>query len=198
MKSVVPVLLTLLASPSLAEGTRSVDAHEHGVGTLNIAYDGAQIAMEFHAPGADIVGFEYEAKTQADVAAVEAAVASLSQPLELFAFPQNAGCTVTAAQAALEQEDADHAEHHEHEKHDEHAHEDEHDHEEHAEENHTEFHAEYALECKRPDLAQEIKFEYFSQFPNAVELEVQVVTSTGANAFEVVREDPELNLSSMF
>ena len=47
------------AVPVLAEETRQLDAHEHGVGALNIAFDQGRVAIEFHAPGADIVGFEY-------------------------------------------------------------------------------------------------------------------------------------------
>ena len=60
-------LLSLIAfavaatTPVFAEKTRQLDAHEHGVGQLDIAFDGKQISMELHAPGADIVSFEYAA-----------------------------------------------------------------------------------------------------------------------------------------
>lgn len=231
--------LAILAGTSfaVAESSRELSAHEHGVGALNIAIDGKKVAMEFHAPGADIVGFEYEASTAEDRAAIDGAVAILAKPLDLFVVPADAACSVTKASAALEIED-DHDEHdhddhaaadeHDHDKHEDHAHDDhddhdheehahedhdEHDHEEHAHEDHddhdhedhaeaeashTEFHAEYMLTCANPDALTGIDFAYFTTFPNALELEVQLVSSSGAKAFEVERDSPSLDLRGMF
>ena len=53
-----------------AEETRQVDKHEHGVGELNIAVEGSTIEFEFMIPGADIVGFEYVAKSDDDIAKI--------------------------------------------------------------------------------------------------------------------------------
>lgn len=185
---------TLLIFPTLAlaEETRQLDAHEHGVGELNIAIDGTTIAMEFHAPGADIVGFEYEAKSAEDRAAIDAGVAALAKPMDLFVLPAAAECTVVQASAALEAED-DHDDH----DHEEHAdHKDEH--EDHGAENHTEFHAEYELTCATPSAIDEITFAYFDVFENALEVEVQVVSASGATSFEVERDAPVLDLRGMF
>ena len=220
MRYSVPAAIALLASPVFAEGTRELDAHEHGVGELNIAVDGEAVAMEFHAPGADIVGFEYEAESAEDRAAIDAAVAVLARPLDLFVMPDAAECGVTEASAALESEDDhddhDHEEHAEGEDHDEHGHDDheehaeddghhEHDHDEHAHEehaeaggSHTEFLAEYVLTCGNPDALTSIEFAYFATFENARELEVQIVTPSGAQAFEVERDEPTLDLRGMF
>lgn len=190
MKQNLPILLSLLALPAFAEGTRELDSHEHGVGELNIAMEGKTIAMELHAPGADIVGFEYAATSDEDRAAIENAVATLAKPLDLFSFPDAAKCTVTRASAELEAEE-DHDEHAEHDDHGEH--------DDHAEEaSHTEFHAEYVLNCDNPDAISKIDFAYFEAFPNALELEVQIVSSAGAKAFEVERDAPTLDLRGMF
>ncbi|WP_298921768.1 DUF2796 domain-containing protein [uncultured Roseobacter sp.] len=204
MTRLVPTALIILtASAATADETRQLDAHEHGVGQLNIAFDGDQIAMELHAPGADIVGFEYTAESAEDRGLVDAAVATLARPLDLFALPAAAGCSVVQASASLESEEAndehgheDHAEHEEEgDDHAEHDHEDEH----HAEEDgHTEFHAEYLLNCANPAQATLIDFAYFDAFPNALELEVQVITDRGATAFEVERDAPVLDLRDMF
>jgi len=236
MKKAVSLIALIAACPALAEDKRALDAHEHGVGTLNIAVDGTTVAMAFEAPGADIVGFEYAAESDADLAAIDAAVATLSAPLDLFVMSEAAGCTVTAAEAALETEDDhgdeghddhdhdDHAEdgHDDHD-HDDHAEDghDEHDHDDHAKKDddehahddhghddhgdddhadhadqagHTEFHAEYTLNCDNPDALTEITFAYFDSFPNALEVEVQMITASGAQAFEVERDTPVLDL----
>jgi len=203
------LLLSMAATPALAEDTRQLDAHEHGVGQLDIAFDGQQIAMELHAPGADIVGFEYEATSAADRAAVDTAVATLARPLDLFVLPPRAACSVVQASAELEGED-DHGEEHndhdkDHEEHseDDHKHDHDHDHaqneEGHADEaGHTEFHAEYLLTCADTEAVSEITFAYFEMFPNALELEIQVISDTGATAFEVERASPTLDLRGIF
>ena len=214
MKRTLPLALALLASPAMAEDSRQLDAHEHGVGELNIAIDGNKVAMELHVPGADIVGFEYEAESTEDRASIDAAVATLARPLELFALPAAAQCSVVKASAGLESEDdhdahEDHGDEHDHDKehadehHDEHAHEhdDDHgdDHADHASEaGHTEFHAEYALNCGNPEALSEITFAYFDVFENARELDVQIVSASGAQAFEVLRDEPTLDLRGMF
>lgn len=227
MKRALPTILALIAAPAFADGNRALDAHEHGVGELNIAVDGETIAMEFHAPGADIVGFEYEATTADDRAAIDNAVAILAKPLDLFVAPAAAECSVVKAGAALESEDDhhDHGDHKDEDGHGEHAHEHDHDHEEHAEgekhdheehaerkhdhgdheheehasaESHTEFHAEYVLACANPGAFTNLEFAYFRTFENAREVEVQLVTSAGAKAFEVSREAPILDLRGAF
>ncbi|MFK7939098.1 MAG: DUF2796 domain-containing protein [Roseovarius sp.] len=219
MKYAASFVALVAAMPALAEDTRQLGAHEHGVGTLNIAIDGTTVAMAFQAPGADIVGFEYAAKSEADRAAVDAAVATLATPLDLFVMPAAAACSVTQASAALEMEDAhddhaghddhgDHADHAEHEEHAEHEHDHDHehghdqghdDHADHAKaEGHTEFHAEYTLACDTPEALTDIQFDYFTTFANAREVEVQIVTASGAQAFEVERDAPLLDLRSLY
>jgi hypothetical protein len=216
-KFVSAALVFLGASVVHAEDTRQLDAHEHGVGQLNIAIDATQIAIELHAPGADIVGFEYAAQSSEDCATVDDAVARLARPLDLFGFPEAAACGVVEARASLETEeghdDHDHAEHKE-EEHDHAAHKDEghdhaehkhddpdhgHEHADHAQETgHSEFHAEYLLTCADPAQATLITFAYFDAFPNARELEVQVITDRGATAAEVTKDAPVLDLRELF
>lgn len=197
------VVLAAFAGPALASENRQLGAHEHGVGHLNIAFDGQRIAIELHVPGADIVGFEYEAKSAEDRAKVDAAVATLARPLDLFVLPAAARCSVVQASAGLESEHGE--EHHEnhdgdhaHESHDEHKHND-HDRDEHAhEDGHTEFHAEYMLDCASPTEVENIEFAYFDAFPDAKKLEVQVITAAGASAFDVTHDAPSLDLRGMF
>ena len=126
-------LTAVVVTPAFAEEARQLNAHEHGVGQLDIAFDGDQIAMELHAPGADIVGFEYGAESAEDRAAVDAAVAALAKPLDLFVLTEAAGCSIVNASAGLESEE-------EHDAHDD-DHDDDHaanegSHDDHADEGH--------------------------------------------------------------
>lgn len=220
MRLIAMTVTAALCSPlALAEGKRDLGAHEHGVGSLNIAFDGDAVAIEFEAPGADIVGFEHPAESAEDRARVDAAIAALAKPLELFRLPDAAQCTLVAAEVELHgDEDAHHDEHGDHEHgdahHDEHAEahhdEDEHHedhaeahhdegehHEEHAEASHTEFHAEYRLACASPGAIDRIEFGYFEAFPNAEELEIQMISDKGSHGFEVERANPTLDLGGL-
>lgn len=184
---------TLACATALhASETRQLGAHEHGVGQLNIAVDGGQVAIEFHAPGADIVGFEYVASSDADRAAIADGVAALARPLDLFVLSAAAGCNVVRAAAELEA----------HEGHD-HGH-DAHDHDEHAHDayadgdSHAEFHAGYLLDCVSPNALSTVEFAYFDQFENAREVDVQILSDAGAIRFKVTRSEPVLDLRGMF
>jgi ABC-type Zn2+ transport system substrate-binding protein/surface adhesin len=112
---------------------------------------------------------------------------------------------VIQATAGLETEEDDHEGHdHDEHAHDDHADKDEHSHDEHAHEDHadeathTEFHAEYLLNCADPAALSEITFAYFDVFPNALEVEVQIISDAGATAYEVERDAPTLDLSGLF
>ncbi len=203
MRTLPVAILSLgLAAPVIAG--ENLDAHEHGVGVLRIASEGGRIAMEFEAPGADIVGFEHAVETDEDRAAVDAAIAALAEPTKLFAVPSAAGCSVAEARASLVGESSHDDHDDEHHGHDDDHHDDDeahHDHDdahdEHAEEtgSHTEFRAEYLLACSDPSSLDRIEFAYFERFPNARELEVMLVSDAGARTFEVLREAPTLDLA---
>jgi hypothetical protein len=54
------------------------------------------------------------------------------------------------------------------------------------------------LTCADPAAITEIAFAYFDRFPNALEVEVQIVSNAGATSFEVERNAPTLDLRGMF
>lgn len=216
-------LLSFVACVSLAataaqseDEHRELGAHVHGHGTLNIAVEGNRVAMELEAPGMDIVGFEHEANSDEQKAAVEKAKAELAKPLELFKVPAAAGCKVSEAKVVheSEHEHADHDDHEEHAKtegdddhddHEDHAKGEDHDHEDHADSDHdhdehgghSAFHVEYALDCAKPASLATINFGYFKQFAGARSLTVNVVTAKAQNSYEVSRDKPELDLGGM-
>jgi hypothetical protein len=186
MKKTTLMIALMVPSTLLAQATRDLGAHEHGHSALNIAVEGTQVAMELEAPGADIVGFEYEAETAEDRAKLDAAIAELSKPLSLFVLPAAAGCTVVKSSAGLIDEHNDESE--------------EHAEGEYAEEEgagHAEFHAEYLLTCTDPSAINRIEFAFFKTFPNAQEVEVQMISDKGSQGFEVERAVSILDLSGL-
>ncbi|AUQ66164.1 zinc uptake protein ZrgA [Phaeobacter inhibens] len=240
MKPIFPLIVCVAAAPAMAEETREMAAHQHGVGALNIAVDGNMIEMDLRAPGADIVGFEHPAEQPEDQAAVDAALALLAAPMDLFVLPAAAGCSVVEVQAMLlggaaegrgngTQKPADHDheshahDHHDHDDHDadhghtgaersdtdhaesDHAGHDGHDHpaddaeaDHGAGSIHSEFHATYRITCADTEALTGMTFAYFDRFETARELEVQILTRSGAQAVEVLRIAPKLDLRDLF
>ena len=184
----VAVITWMLACSSVAmtQEHRDLDAHEHGVGTLNIAIEGNEIAMELRAPGADIVGFEHPAETDEDRRLVDTAIVTLGSPGNVLSINEDAQCKTSAAEAEL------HGDSKHHDDHDDDHHGDDHD--DHDKPGHTEFHAEYAFSCAAGDQIQQIEFGYFAAFPNARKLAVQLISDRGSMGFEVTSDNPVLDL----
>ncbi|HEX9881780.1 MAG TPA: DUF2796 domain-containing protein [Hyphomicrobium sp.] len=202
MRTHITFALAALAAVSLASASlraeeehRELGAHEHGHGTLNIAVENKRVAMELEVPGMDIVGFEHEATSDDQKAAVDKAKAELAKPLTLFKLPASAGCSVKEAKVEIEaeHEDADHEKHAKAEDHDDEKHADA-DHDEDEHEGHNAFHVTYALDCAKPAELTSITFDYFKAFAGAQNLTVNVVTAKAQNAYEVSRDKPELDL----
>jgi predicted nucleic acid-binding Zn-ribbon protein len=200
MKALTSIISIIIASPAFSENVRQLNAHEHGIAALNIAIEAPLVVMEFHAPGADIVGFEYAAKSDADFAAISAALKTLEAPLDLFVLPKEARCAVQEVQVELES-DADHdvneEDHQDHDDENDHKHEDHDDHDEEkhaASSGHTEFHAEYSLICSNIEALTQIDFAYFEVFPNSKQVELQLISQSGARVFDIERSAPRLDL----
>ena len=184
------LLASIAAAPLLAEETRELDAHVHGVTEVRIAVEGGEVEITLHAPGMDIVGFEHEAVSDEDKAAVEDALARLEQAGSVVALDPAAECVLEDAEAELHGGDAGHDDHEDHEAEGR----DEADHDEEAEGRHTEFEAHYHFECGSPQSLTTVAFPFFESFPNAEEIEAEFVTEAGAGAKEIARDAPELTL----
>jgi hypothetical protein len=177
--------LACAAIPSSAGERRQLSAHVHGHGRLNIAIEGSKLSMELEAPGADIAGFEHEASTDGEKAAISDAKTKLANPLALFGPASAAGCAPNEAKVSVE------AEHEHGDAHDSAAHEDEAGH------NHSEFRASYTLTCASPAALTSLTFGYFNAFAGAHELDVAVIGPKGQSSFEVTRANPTLDLTGV-
>jgi len=169
-------LAALAALHAEASETRSADAHEHGHGQLNVAIEGNSVLMELEIPGVDIVGFEHEAKSGADKAAVAAAETKLKDGAALFRF-EGAACTFDEA-------------------HVENGHEEPGGEAAHNEEEHSEFHVAYEISCDDAARLTGIAFPFFAAFPHSRELEVTILGAQGQMQFEVERDTPMLSLKN--
>ena len=99
------LILSAVASVAIAEETRQVDKHEHGVGELNIAIDKNKMDFEFMLPGADVVGFEYEAKSDQDIEIVTVALKRFNDHNNIFILPDEGECKLASSEITINQED---------------------------------------------------------------------------------------------
>lgn len=182
------VSATLLAGLFVAAGPaasteREHGAHEHGVGQLSLAVEGNTVEIEITAPGADIVGFEHAAETEADRAALAAAAARLKDGAGLFRFPPKADCRLEDAEvhSALLDDAHDHEKKHDHDKG-----------QAHEAEGHAEFRAHYHFQCADPAALSHVDLGYFTAFPAARELEARTITAKGQGAQELTAERARL------
>ena len=156
----------------------SLDAHEHGVASLNVALDGQTLEIQLQSPAMNLVGFEHEAKSDADKAKVTAARQHLEQPQALFALPIEAKC-------ALQDSELDsplfggHA-------HDEHEHADEH--------GHSDIDASYRFACANAEALKTLELgSFFGTFPGTEKLEVQLIGPSGQQGAELTPNNSRLS-----
>lgn len=182
--------MSMLAASVIQAGEathRQLGAHEHGHGRLSIAIEGTRLDIELEAPGADIVGFENEARSSEEKAVLERARATLGRAEAIFKLPEAAGCRQVAVDVDLAGEHGD-------------AHGGGSDHtgrSDHEGAGHSEAHATYAIECTAPAEVSAIVLDYFAVFPAARALSVEVVTAKGASRFEVGRDKPRIDLTGL-
>jgi hypothetical protein len=120
------ISISLIAPTTFAVERRAADAHVHGASMLNIAIDGPLLALEFEAPGMDLVGFEHAPTTDAQHQRIEDAMAALNAPETLFGLPNTAQCARTQTTVHGPEHKAEHTEAKGHEHGKSHAHEAEH------------------------------------------------------------------------
>ena len=156
----------------------SLGAHEHGVASLNVALDGQTLEIQLQSPAMNLVGFEHEAKSDADKAKVAAARQHLEQPQALFALPIEAKC-------ALQDSELDsplfggHA-------HDEHEHADEH--------GHSDIDASYRFACANAGALKTLELgSFFGTFPGTEKLEVQLIGPSGQQGAELTPSNSRLS-----
>ncbi|MFS7143928.1 DUF2796 domain-containing protein [Pseudomonas aeruginosa] len=194
-----PLLLALVLLPFAAQAHDdhdhdhahgSLGKHEHGVAQLNVVLDGKTLELELDSPAMNLVGFEHAASTDADKAAVAKARAQLEKPLELFALPVTAGCSV-ASQELRSPLFGDKAPAHAHKEKAGHEHEHEHEHEH----GHADIHAHYQLSCEKPELLKLLTLaEFFKRFPATQKIQVQLIGPDGQKGADLAPASAELKL----
>ncbi|WP_420584949.1 ZrgA family zinc uptake protein [Ruegeria sp.] len=147
-------------------------SHVHGTGQLGITFSGAEYSLSLTVPAADILGFEHQAETDEDRALVAGAISALSEPLDLFLPPDEALCFAVSANVTLSQAGAE---------------------AEGSQEYHSEFRAEYQIQCQVIEEVDHIRFIYFERFQRADKLTVFIESAGAQKTHNVSRATPSLS-----
>jgi hypothetical protein len=153
----------------------SLGAHKHGVASLNVALAGQTLEIQLESPALNLVGFEHEAKSDADKAKVADARKHLEQPQALFALPIEAKC-------ALQESELDSPLFGGHE----HEHDDE--------QGHSDIDASYRFVCANAEALQTLELgSFFGTFPATEKLQVQLIGPSGQQGAELTPSNSRLS-----
>ena len=157
---------------SAVKDSVSHSAHEHGIGRLDVAVEGAHVALELTLPANDVVGFEHRPKSQDDKAKAAKAKQLLEDPAKLFGFSEAAGCAVAVEDVSTSieegEEDSDEASQEGGE--------------------HAEYLASYSVKCKDVSKLNSISVKLFNSFSSLTSIKVQSATSKGQSASVLTKE----------
>lgn len=202
--------LVAALSLGLASGAFAQHAHEHGVADLRVAVEGSTLLVEFESPLANLVGFEHEARTDAERKAMADLEKRLRAGTGLVSLPASAGCSLKDVE--LEMPGVDEHAHHDH-KHDDHKHDkhthshgdkkahdhghkhddhkhahDDHDHDH----EHSDAYVAWEFECKKADALDAIQVDVIEAYPAIRVLRAETASPRGQQAVRI--EAPKARL----
>ncbi len=165
------------------ERAAGLDSHVHGVARLEIAQDGRQLVVGFTSPAMNIVGFEHAPRSDGDRERLQAAALMLQDPGSLLHISPEAGCNLTEAKVHAPHDDP----------HQQSATADaDHDHEE--GEEHSEFEANYTLQCEAASKLTRFTITARDKFPGIETLDVQWALDGGQGATRIDRDSQVIDV----
>jgi len=174
---------------------RSAESHIHGGAAMAIVSEKNRITIEFESPLYNLLGFEYEPRSEAEKDLAEKVEAALSKPQNLISFNKDAKCSFLDSKPEVELFDHD-DDHHEDEEDDEHHDDDHHeDHDDESSENHADVILNYELTCKAIDKLKTVRVEFFNEFSNFTELELIYLGPSKQLSAELTASRPTADLT---
>lgn len=171
------------------QSRRQAGAHVHGIAQLLVASDGDRLAITLETPAVNVVGFEHDARTEAEREQLLAAERILRDANLVTNLSASAGCEPESVRVSSAQLDAL--------GHpgpvDDHAHDHEHNHDSHQETaTHSEFVVDYRFYCTEPDQLSGLTVTAFEHFPGFEAVNVQWALPGGQGAQQVDAARPSV------
>jgi len=168
------ILLAVISVLPMQAFAETLEAHVHGVATLQVAVDAKTLTLNFSSPLDSLLGFERKARNQAEVAQVQAMIKQFYKA-NLFVPTKAAQCAlksihlksiVIKSNSAVEHENA--------------------------EEGHADLDGEFIFTCKKAENLRDLQVSLFKAFPNMHQLNAEVVSARGQTAVKLNTENTRL------
>ena len=175
MKKSALFLCLLFSISSSAKVHREHSAHQHGAGTLGIAFENLQGKIDFKIPSDSIIGFEFTPKSEKDKKIKAAQLSLLENSIaEIVQFSKDIGCKITKEKIEAIKDEAESKELH-------------------AE--HSDVVAVFSVNCLKSPLGSKIVFNFQKYFPRISDVDVQVIVGDLQKSVEAKKVATELDLS---
>jgi Protein of unknown function (DUF2796) len=168
------LLLGIQALPAAEK--RHAHSHVHGSAEMNIAVEGKNVAVEFRSPGEAIIGFEHEAKSDADRKKHDAAVKILKERFaEMVILDQKLGCAPGLAEVTVVQTNRGGKE---------------------AKKSgeHREVRARHTFTCQSDPIGSRVRFGVTKIFPSVHELKVLVLSGNKQSGATIKKDKGDVGL----
>lgn len=176
MKTVILIVSAVVSTQVLAKGKvhREHGAHQHGAGTLGIAFEDAKGRLEFKIPSESIFGFEYAAKSEKDKKAKETQLAKLENNIaEMVSFDASLKCQIIKDKIEVVKDEKESAEAH-------------------AE--HSDTTATFNVSCEKSPVGTKIVFNFQKHFPKIHDLDVQIIAGNVQKSVEAKKNGTSVEL----
>jgi hypothetical protein len=162
---------------------RQARRHVHGVAEMNIVVEGKSAVVEFRSPAEGIMGFEHEAKSDADKKKRDAAMKILKERFgEMLILDKKLGCTPGLAEVTIVQTDATGQD----------AKQAKGDAKRSGE--HREVRARHIFNCRGDPNGSRARFGVTKLFPNVHEVKVQVLSGNKQSGATIKKDKGEVGL----
>lgn len=144
-------------------------AHQHGVGRLEVAVEGASLEIRLMSPLDNFLGFERAPRNERERAAAAALLKRLREAKGLFSLSAAAGCTLAGAEveAPVLEGGRD-------------------------QDGHADLSAEWRYTCAQPERLTGLRVNLFREFPRLRTLEVAVAGPRGQRGARLSARSPDL------
>ena len=176
--------LLLVAGGAVAAEKRHAHTHVHGAAEMNIVVEGKKITVEFRSPAEGIMGFEHEAKSDADKRKRDAAMSKVKDKFaEMVLFDKKLNCTHQPGEVNLVQTEGGDSKDHKHSKG---------DHKKSGE--HREVRATHYFACVQDPAGSRARFAVTKMFPGIHELKVQVLSGAKQSGATIKKDKGDVGL----
>lgn len=175
MKIIIFALSAVFAVTTLAkEKHREHGAHQHGAGTLGIAFEEKKGKLDFKIPSDSIVGFEYTPKTEKDKATKKTQLEKLENNIsEMVVFDPTLNCKITKEKIEVVKDQEESKETHS---------------------EHSDTFAQFNVLCEKSLTGTKIVFNFQKYFPKIQDLDVQILVGDLQKSVEAKKNGVSVEL----